>query len=131
MALFKLAQHQSYASQMMENCGQLAIFYEAGTGKTMCALDYLYNAFKNGEIDNALIVCPASIVSNWRDSIEKMIKFRGYTAYGIRQMQQRIEVRSFQRTAMRVKAARGTAAVSSTGKDSVSISTSSSQPRAL
>lgn len=98
MALFKLAQHQSYASQMMENCGQLAIFYEAGTGKTMCALDYLYNAFKNGEIENALIVCPASIVSNWRDSIEKMIKFRGYTAYGIRQMQQRIEVRSFQRT---------------------------------
>lgn len=95
---YTLAKHQVYASQMMENCGQLAIFYEAGTGKTMCALDYLYNAFKNGEINNALIVCPASIVSNWKDSIDKMAKFSGYTGYGIRKMKELIEIRSYQRT---------------------------------
>ena len=96
--LFKLAQHQVYASDMMENSYQLGIFYEAGTGKTMCVLDWLYNAFKNKEIENALVICPASLVSTWDGAIDKMLKFQGYTAYGIRQMHKLVTIRSFQKT---------------------------------
>lgn len=96
--LFKLAKHQVYASEMMDASDVLAIFYEAGTGKTMCVLDWLYRKFKNNEIKNALIVCPANLVSNWDASIDKMLLFEGYTAYGVRRMHEMIEIRSFQRT---------------------------------
>lgn len=95
---FKLAQHQIYASQMMDETSILAIFYEAGTGKTMCVLDWLYRQFKNRLISNALIICPANLVTNWKSAIDKMSQFEGYTDYGIRCMHQMIEIRSFQRT---------------------------------
>lgn len=82
----------------MDSSPQLALFYEAGTGKTMCVLDYLYRAFKNKEIENALVICPAAIVSSWQSSIEKMKKFKGYTDYGVNQMAKMVTIRSFQRT---------------------------------
>lgn len=93
---YKLRSHQTYASDMMVASPQLAILYEAGTGKTMCVLDYLYRMFKGKEITNALIVCPASIVSSWETAIDKMAKFEGYTSYGISQMKKLITIRSFQ-----------------------------------
>lgn len=93
---FKLRSHQLYASELMRASPQLALFYEAGTGKTMCVLDYLYNQFKNKEITNALIVCPASICSSWETAIDKMAKFEGYTSYGISQMKKMVTIRSFQ-----------------------------------
>lgn len=105
--LFKLAKHQQYASDMMENSYQLGIFYEAGTGKTMCVLDWLYQSFKkgvkNGGIKNALVICPASIVSSWESAIDKMLQFKGYTAYGVRQMHQLVTIRSYQKTYQRVE----------------------------
>ena len=100
---FKLAKHQIYASELMDATDVLAIFYEAGTGKTMCVLDWLYRQFKNNLIPNALIVCPANLVSNWESSIDKMEQFEGYTAYGIRRMHELIEIRSFQRTYETIK----------------------------
>lgn len=96
--LFKLAKHQTYASNLMDTTPQLALFYEAGTGKTMCILDYLYRAFKHGEIENALVICPAAIVSSWESSIDKMVKFSGYTQFGVNQMKKMVTIRSFQRT---------------------------------
>lgn len=101
--LFKLAKHQQYASDMMESSYQLGIFYEAGTGKTMCVLDWLYNAFKNKEIENALVICPASLVSTWDGAIDKMLMFEGYTPYGVRQMHKLVTIRSYQRTYQRVE----------------------------
>ena len=95
---WKLAKHQVYASEMMDSNPQLGIFYEAGCGKTMCVLDYLYRQFKTKQITNALVICPASIVSSWKTSIEKMAKFKGYTGYGISMMLKLVDVRSFQRT---------------------------------
>lgn len=94
---FKLARHQLYASEMMEASWQLGVFYEAGTGKTMCVLDFLYRMFKAGEIENALVICPASITSSWAASIDKMAKFEGYTKYGIARMKEVVTIRSFQR----------------------------------
>lgn len=95
---FKLAEHQRVASEMMSNTPNLALFYEAGTGKTMCVLDYLYQSFKQGKFTNALVICPASIVSTWESSIDKMIQFEGYTVWGISKMKECVTVRSFQRT---------------------------------
>ena len=101
---YTLAKHQVYASEMMDTTNILALFYEAGTGKTMCVLDWLYRNFKMHEdFECALIVCPANLVSNWRSAIDKMSQFEGYTDYGIRMMHKRIEVRSFQRTYQTVK----------------------------
>lgn len=88
---------------MMDSSPQLALFYEAGCGKTMCVLDYLYRAFKNQEIENALVICPAAIVSSWESSIEKMKKFAGYTDFGVNMMKEMVTVRSFQRTYERAK----------------------------
>lgn len=98
VAKYKLAKHQIEASMMMTNSPQLGIFYEAGCGKTMCALDYLYQSFKNGTFKNALIICPASLVSNWKSSIDKMLLFHGYTRFGVEEMKKMVEIRSFQRT---------------------------------
>lgn len=105
-SLFKLAKHQIYASEMMDNNPQLGIFYEAGCGKTMCVLDWIYNAMKRkvvdpndpDGIDSALVICPASIVSSWESSIDKMLQFKGYTRFGIEQMKKMVVVRSFQKT---------------------------------
>lgn len=109
--LFKLAKHQVYASEMMDASPQLGIFYEAGCGKTMCILDWIYKSMKravinkddpNG-IDSALVICPASIVSSWESSIDKMLQFQGYTRYGVEQMKKLVTVRSFQKTYERVE----------------------------
>lgn len=107
--LFKLAKHQVYASEMMDANPQLGIFYEAGCGKTMCVLDWIYNAMKKhvadpndpDGIDSALVICPASIVSSWESSIDKMLKFQGYTRFGVEQMKKLVTVRSFQKTYQR------------------------------
>lgn len=108
--LYTLAKHQQYASEMMENSYQLAIFYEAGTGKTMCVLDFLYLMFKEyikskgkSGLKNALVICPASIVSSWESSIDKMLQFEGYTAHGVREMHNLITIRSYQKTYQRVE----------------------------
>lgn len=105
---FKLAKHQVYASELMDTTDVLAIFYEAGTGKTMCVLDWLYRQFKNNLIQNALIVCPANLVSNWVSSIDKMLDFEGYTHYGVRRMHELVEIRSYQRTYETVKTTKKT-----------------------
>ena len=94
---FKLAPHQEYASEMMSGSDQLALFYEAGTGKTACVLDYLYQSFKKGEIQDALVICPASIVSSWKGAIDKMVQFKGYKPSGVRMMHQMVTIRSFQK----------------------------------
>ena len=108
--LYTLAKHQQYASEMMENSYQLAIFYEAGTGKTMCVLDFLYLMFKEyikskgkSGLKNALVICPASIVSSWESAIDKMLQFEGYTAHGVREMHNFITIRSYQKTYQRVE----------------------------
>lgn len=96
MSKFQLADHQTNAVRQMKKTHQLGIFYEAGCGKTMCVLDLLYQAFKEHRICNALIICPASIVTNWQASIKKMRAFEGYTEYGVKTMYQLVTIRSYQ-----------------------------------
>lgn len=95
---FKMAEHQLYAEFMMECNEALGIFYEAGTGKTQIALSRAYHALENGEIEDVLIVCPASLVSNWKASMDKMLMFEGYTEEGVNRLKSVTTVVSFQKT---------------------------------
>lgn len=95
---FKLAPHQVYAELAMEDNPALGIFYEAGTGKTMIALSRAYHALEREEIHSVLIVCPASLVGNWRDSVDKMLDFEGYTEEGVKRLRESMLIVSFQRT---------------------------------
>jgi SNF2 family DNA or RNA helicase len=86
-----LAEHQRYAVNMMDGNEALAIFYEAGTGKTALALTYIKEALMRGDIHNALVVCPAPLVPNWRASIKGMVDF-GFSEGEIRVMERIITV---------------------------------------
>lgn len=59
-----LAPHQIYASEMMDILPELAIFYEAGCGKTNSALDWMYKRRLEGG-GPFLIICPRAAVSVW------------------------------------------------------------------
>lgn len=95
---FKLAEHQEYAVYMMDVNPSLGLFYDLGTGKTMIALAWIYRAMQRGEIQTALVVCPASLVSNWGENIDKMTQFEGFTAAGVAELKKAVTVVSFQKT---------------------------------
>lgn len=86
-----LAEHQRYAVNMMEGNEALAIFYEAGTGKTALALTYIKEAVMRGELHNALIICPAPLVDNWKANIRAMSDF-GFTPGEVRVLESVISV---------------------------------------
>lgn len=100
---FTLKKHQIYASEMMDNVNCLALFYEAGTGKTACVLDWAYRAVERGELNSLLVVCPANIVGVWESSMDKMIYFEGYTLRGIERLKSVTTIRSFQKLYRTVK----------------------------
>ena len=51
-----------------------AFFCEQGTGKTLGVLCHLCNLFMAREIENALVICPASVKGSWNRDIEKLGK---------------------------------------------------------
>ena len=73
-----LADHQIRILHDMAEHNHWGIFAEAGTGKTMIALTWIYNALISGRIDDALVICPFSIIASWRLAIDKMSLF-GYS----------------------------------------------------
>lgn len=95
---FELKRHQVYASEMMDNLDALALYYEAGTGKTMCVLDWAYRNAEKGTLNSLLVICPASITGVWASAIDKMIQFKGYTKEGILRLKSMVTIRSFQKT---------------------------------
>lgn len=96
--LWKLAEHQLYAITMMDYNDYLAIFYEAGTGKTAIALAWAYHALQDGRIKDLLVVCPASMVGTWYKAVDKMLNFEGFTEEGVAKLREAITVTSFQKT---------------------------------
>lgn len=98
MSKLRMADHQTYAEFMMECNPALGIFYEAGTGKTQIALSFAYHALERGEADSVLVVCPASLVSNWESAVDKMLMFEGYTEAGVARLRDALTVVSYQRT---------------------------------
>ena len=98
MGKYKLREHQEYALAMLEANDGLMISYEAGTGKTAIALAYIYKHIKRGDADSALVICPASLVPSWEQAIEDMAKFEGFDSRAVDLLQERVTVRSFQKT---------------------------------
>lgn len=90
-----LKAHQEYAINMMDLMGSLGIFYEPGTGKTAIALMWSLRALKRGEIDSVLVACPASLVGNWKLSIENLIDFDGISEDDVALLRERMFVTSY------------------------------------
>lgn len=83
---------------MMACTGRLGVYYEMGTGKTAIALMYIYERLQKKSNLQALVICPASLVSNWEANIEKMINFEGVTPMGVEALKKAVTVVSFQKT---------------------------------
>lgn len=98
MTRFTLAEHQQYALEMMEVNPSLMLAYEAGTGKTAIALSWILKQLRIGRIKDALVICPASLVTNWKDSIDKMIMFEGVTEEDVKLLHKAVKLTSFQKT---------------------------------
>lgn len=92
----QLAAHQKNIISMMDDMPFLGIFAEAGTGKTMIALSWLYDHFIDGSIENALVICPASLIPSWRRAIRRMVEF-GYSELDIEMMNLNVTIISYQR----------------------------------
>lgn len=70
----KLFKHQKQILHLLTNNNQFAVFAEQGTGKTYPVLCHLCNLFIAKEIENALVICPASTKGSWYRDIEKFPK---------------------------------------------------------
>lgn len=64
--------HQIRAEKLFKNLRQLALFMEAGTGKTLTALMLCLQKLKRKS--KILIICPKNLISSWEDEIEKHLK---------------------------------------------------------
>lgn len=87
----------------MNEQGSLGIFAEAGTGKTMIALTWVYDHLISGELDHVLVICPHSIISSWENAISKMSEF-GYSEDEISIVRDAISLVSYNSVWIRNKA---------------------------
>ena len=92
-----LADHQTYALEMMDANEYLANFYAPGCGKTAIAISWINRAFKDGRIRNALVVCPASLVGSWERSINTAAEFEGISDEDVANLKRIIHITSFQK----------------------------------
>ena len=72
----KLFEHQKKELELLTAHENFAIFAEQGTGKTLPMLYHITNLLIGGEIDDALIVCPASVRGSWSRDIAKLSGMR-------------------------------------------------------
>lgn len=94
---YKLMEHQLYALDALEANEGLMIAYEAGCGKTAIALTYIYRHLKRGDIRDALVVCPASLVPSWEQAIDEMVNFEGFDSHAVQMLKDNVTIRSFQK----------------------------------
>lgn len=121
MTKYKLAEHQIYALEIMDSNSNCGIFYDMGTGKTMIALTWIYRALQDGRIQTALVVCPASLVPNWEDNVQKMLMFEGFTEEGVERLRKSLTFTSYQKMYKTEKIAVGHRDGQTTYKKSISL----------
>ena len=78
-----LAPHQKRARDFFDSRMSGMLIYEAGCGKTICALAWIHSALVRGIISNALILCPAMLVPRWWQEVEKLTDFEDYTDFDV------------------------------------------------
>ena len=89
-----LAPHQTRALDFMDANRVGWIIYEAGTGKTIIALAWIVRALISGAIENALILCPASLVARWWLEVEKLPSFDGFSQFDVGLLKESLTVMS-------------------------------------
>lgn len=94
---YSLRAHQIRALHHMDKAKGLGLFYDPGTGKTAIAFHWIRNALKDGRIGSALVVCPASLVSQWNNELKGMMKFEGWTRDDILLVFRHIHISSYQK----------------------------------
>ncbi len=92
-----LGAHQELALSVMDANNSLLIAYGCGTGKTAIALMWTLRAIKRADVRHALVICPASLISNWEDAIANLGDFEGVTAEDVDLLTRRVKIRSFQK----------------------------------
>lgn len=97
MTKFKMAEHQEFGEYVMSCNNFLGLWYDMGTGKTQMALSRAYHALEDGDIEDVLVVCPASLTGNWEVSVDKMLMFEGYTEEGVSRLKDALTITSFQK----------------------------------
>ncbi len=71
-----LYEHQKVELDLLTDNNAFALFAEQGTGKTLPMLYHLTNLLASGEIDDALVICPPSIVGSWERDVALLPKRR-------------------------------------------------------
>lgn len=95
---YPLAPHQRRAIEFFDTHESGLLIYEAGTGKTICALAWIHSALVRGIISNALILCPAMLVPRWWAEVEKMRDFEDYTDFDVELVRDALTVWSLSST---------------------------------
>lgn len=89
----RLAEHQALGSSMIDCVDAVALWYQAGTGKTLTILDWVYRHPGS----DVLVVCPASLIGSWKAEIDGMSRFEEYNEQGIEFVRDSITITSFER----------------------------------
>jgi len=92
--MFKLAAHQLRAIEEIRQ-RDVALWYKPRTGKTMCPLAYIAEGIRDGSVNNALVICPASAITAWEQNIEKVPLFDGYDALDRDMLQEIVTITSY------------------------------------
>ncbi|NIU83200.1 MAG: DEAD/DEAH box helicase family protein [Candidatus Thorarchaeota archaeon] len=59
----------------------LAILSTMGTGKTYCAISLARYWIQQGEAKRILVVCPSSVLFNWKDEVEKFSEYDAHVLH--------------------------------------------------
>lgn len=62
--------HQKHGYNLGMNNPKCALFWSMGTGKTWVAINCLEKRIRDGQVKNALIICPKSVISSWQNEFE-------------------------------------------------------------
>lgn len=95
--MYKLSELQKETLFAMECSDSLLCCLQMGCGKTAVALMWLIKRFREKRIEDAIVVCPAALVPNWIQSLDKMKMFEGVTPQDVKNLKDHVTVRSFQK----------------------------------
>ncbi|GEM_PF-1949456 len=98
MTRWKLAEHQKDGIYAIDSNGSILLSYDMGLGKTATALMWLIRQFRIHRLEDALVICPASLVPNWLASFDTMANFEGVGPADVAELKKRVKVTSFQKT---------------------------------
>ena len=77
-----LWRHQQLGVELAEVNRRYGFFYDTRTGKTLMALQIIYNALKYGGAKRALVICPSAIIQAWLDDAKHFPELKVVAYWG-------------------------------------------------